>query len=171
MVIIFLLILVALAGGVQRLIIAASVKAIDKIQQKNKVERINNDFENLNNEWLQRVKQLKINLNEAVSVRYLKTDSNLQIISYCDLYFWPVEEAIAWFQSLNSFLSNGERERFQESPSTWVIHYIELKTVQSIYRRNDVCQIRFIDMTTIEFALEDFEKIKAVYNRAKEMSN
>lgn len=168
--IIGLLILTAIGSLVKMHMLRTAVDTTNYIKTKHDIKKINTDFSRLEKEWHIRVKQLNIPLDKAICPKYYThyyENKNKEAYSY--LYLWPEEGAIAGFPSLNEFDNNGKRVKFRQSPLQWNIHYMELIDIRGIYRRNDVCLIQFDD-TSLGFPVSEYAKIKAVYERAKAMT-
>ena len=73
-------------------------------------------------------------------------------------------------QTIHYFDDNGKQVRLVRSPLEWEIIYLELKDIKGVYKRNDVCIIQFSD-TSLGYPVEEYEKIKKIYEDAKAMTN
>ena len=144
--IIGLLILASIGYVIKLGMIKTAADTANYVSAKHKVNKINRDPNNLQQEWETRVKQLNIDLSKAIFPKYYQEYyNNKSTAEYSYLYLWPAEGAIGGFPSLKQYDKNGNVVKFASSPLTWNIHYMELKDIRGIYRRNDVCLIQFDD--------------------------
>lgn len=155
----------------------AAVNTIDnayanhqKKEEERRIDELNSDMDRLQEDWNRRVNQLGIDLNSAVRVKYYPNyHTNKNTKSYDYVYFWPVEGAIATMPTIHRFDDNGIQRKFVNSPLGWNIIYAELKDVRGVFMRNDVCLLQFNDIS-LGYAVDDYEKIKKVYEDAKAMT-
>ena len=168
--IIGLLILCAIGYLIKMSMLKTATDTAKYVKTKHQVNKINSDPEQLQREWDLRVRQLNIDLSKAIFPKYYQEYyKNKSTAEYSYLYLWAEEGAIAGFPSLKQYDKNGNVVKFARSPLEWNIHYMELKDIRGVYRRGNVCIIQFDD-TSLGFPVEEYEKIKAVYEEAKALS-
>ena len=161
--IIGILVLVAIVDLAKQGIIKTAKDVADSTKEHIEINSLNKDTDKLNSDWENRTKQLNIDIDKSEYVLFhIDNDTSKGIY----IYIWPVEGAIGSFQSLNQ---HNQNVKFSTSPSTWQINYLALKDIHGVYKRNDYCIIECADIPLM-FALEDYKKIKEVYQKAKEMT-
>jgi len=168
------LIIIGLVGSaIFNLVVKGAVSGIGNIVEKSRINDLNDDMDRLQEDWNRRVKQLGIDLDSAVRVKYYcdyDYDKDRNTKSYMYVYMWPVEGAIGSISSIHRFDDNGNRVELTRSPLEWEIVYQDLKDIVGVYKRNDVCLIQYDD-TSLGYPVEEYEKIKKVYEDAKAMTN
>ena len=120
-------------------------------------------------EWETRVRQLGIDLNKAVYVKYFLFYYEDKSKSYVNSYLWSEEGKIGFFKTIQGFNENGYPLQFTMSPLKWNVVYVDVKDITGIRKRNGLCLIQFSD-TDLAFAEKDFEKIKKVFEEASGVS-
>lgn len=168
--IIIMFIVIAVVGGVIRLVIQLAANGVTNTVENKRVSSLNSNVNKLEEDWNTRVKQLGIDLEKAVRVKYYTNyyadSSDTKTYSY--FYYWPVAGAMAYFDTIYMYDKNGNRRNITSSPLEWNIKYDELKDIRGVYQRGNVCIIQYDD-TSLGFPAEEYEKIKKVYNEAKAM--
>ena len=168
----FWIIIIALVGSaIFKLVVKGAVSGIENVTENRRMNNLNGDRNRLEEDWNRRVKQLGIDLNSAIRVKYYQEYyENKNTKSYSYVYLWAAEGAIASMQTIHYFDDNGKQVRLVRSPLEWEIIYLELKDIKGVYKRNDVCIIQFSD-TSLGYPVEEYEKIKKIYEDAKAMTN
>lgn len=131
-----------------------------------KEKKLLNDKNQLQAVWNARVRELNIDLEQAVRMKYYPfyyEDKESRVWAY--YYWWPVEGAIAGFMS-----PEGDGCSFKSSPSTWNIFYFELRDLDGVYRRDNLCLLCRKKKAPLGFPIEEYEKLKKVYDDAKAMT-
>ncbi len=154
-----------------KLVVKGTVSGIEYAVETSRIKELNSDMNRLQEDWNRRAKQLGIDLNSAVRVKYYwKYYEDKNTKSYMYVYLWPVEGAIAGMSTIDRFDDNGKQLTFTSSPLEWDIVYQNLKDIIGVYKRNDICIIQYSD-TSLAYPVVEYEKIKKVYEDAKAMTN
>lgn len=156
---------------IYKLVLKGAIVGAVNVAEKSRINNLNSDVDRLQEEWNRRVKQLGIDLDSAVRVKwYSHYVESGNTKSYMYLYLWPVEGAIATLPTIHRFDDNGNRLKLTMSPLEYEIIYQELKDIIGVYKRNNLCLIQYSDVS-MGYPVEEYEKIKKVYETAKAMTN
>lgn len=102
--------------------------------------------------FLERVRELNLNLDKAIYVLYYDADSNGGVYKY----LWYEDGALASFNSVET-VGNCQ---LSTSPKEWKVFYIEKNNIEGIYKRRDYCQLNFSDGSIAKFSLNNYDAIK-----------
>lgn len=102
--------------------------------------------------FLERVRELNLNLDKAIYVLYCDGDDNGGIYKY----LWYEDGALALFNSVETVGT----WKLSTSPKEWKVLYIEKNNIEGIYRRSNYCQLNFTDGSNAKFSLNDYNAIK-----------
>ena len=127
-----------------------------KRKEKQEFNYINDNKEAL---FQQRVKQLGINLNDAIEVLHFPDPNDRTDGFY--RHMWYENGAIGIITSTRAY--NGEP--FYGSPLEWKVTWIECNNIEGLYKRGNACRLTYKTDKGLTFDGADYDKIKQLFEK------